>query len=1022
MFDEKRWTRLEFQEVPVYLRGDGPEWFVPNQAGDAVLQSLAGEPACPGDSEAFLARLPDRDPGRYPGRSQMIKQAELRELWFHITDRCNLACSHCLFSCSTSSKRQLSRTRIAELGQEAYDLGCRVFALTGGEPMIHHDFEAIVTDLLARPDSRVVVLTNGLLLKKHSSALARWAGGRFHLQVSLDGIGAGHDLIRGPGTFDRLIPEMAWLKEQAIPYTLSLCVQQSNAEQMPAVVDLAAKYGAANVHFMWIQVRGRAQADEVAAHDQIFTHLCEAYRRADRPGVGIDNIDALRSQIFAPSGTIHDGTNCGWESAAVGPDGKLYPSAALIGKEELATKIDGRLAEAWQDSAVLGRLREATSRDLDTPWKYLLGGGDTDQSYTHGGEFVGKDPYHALYEKIALWLISQEASSRPIEGLPRLRLKMGDILESCGAHGSVALAHSNCLVSLAQDGSRAAVRDFYSRAAAAPNLDILNPASYPLDLVDHVPEACRVRSYGCGSPILDAGIEAGQHVVDLGSGSGLECFIAARMVGPDGLVEGVDMLDPMLALARKGAEAVEAKLGYGNLRFVKAYLENLPQPEGEVDVVLSNCVINLSRDKRTTYEEIFRVLRPGGKLVVSDVICDQDPDPAIRNDDELRGQCIGGALTGRDLFGLLQESGFVSCRVLRRFPYRVVKGHRFFSLTFEAQKPRPTGAVRVMYRGPFAGVLTRNGKLLLAGQVLTIDQSELPDHGDSLLELDQEGMAVNVAMESCCAASQTQSQGQSCDCDCDCAPAADADRFLSGCMVCGAKLRYSDRDQTAQCVYCQQSFSTQACCKNGHYICDSCHSQEAAKVIEHICLSTDETDMMTLMTKIRSHPSIPLHGPEHHAMVPAIILATYRNLGGDLSPELIRTGINHGRQVAGGSCAFTGACGAATGVGIAFGLILGSSPVKGKERRTVMSATHDVIGDLGQFEAARCCQRDCFLALKRAVELSAALLPINLIADEVLHCGQRNQNQECMGAQCPVLQQEKADACHEAKGLVGIRS
>ncbi len=305
--------------------------------------------------------------------------------------------------------------------------------------------------------------------------------------------------------------------------------------------------------------------------------MLQAAERAAQAGISIDNLEALRSQIFAPCGTIHDGASSGWETLAVGPDGKLYPSPALVGVENLATDPQkGGLEQAWRLSPVLEGLRRSTVRQLSSPWAFLLGGGDPDHSYLHGGEFVGLDPYLPLHEQLALWLIAREAARQPAAGPPRLRLKMGDILESCGAHGPVALTHTNCLLATAAPDSRTVVQEFYHAAAETTKEDILNPVCYPEATIAHLPAAARVRSYGCGSPVLDAGLRPGETVLDLGCGTGVECFIAARLVGAPGRVIGVDMLDSMLALAGKGAAGVAANLGYHNLDFRKGYLEDLP--------------------------------------------------------------------------------------------------------------------------------------------------------------------------------------------------------------------------------------------------------------------------------------------------------------------------------------------------------------------------------------------------------------------------------------------------------------
>ena len=154
---------------------------------------------------------------------------------------------------------------------------------------------------------------------------------------------------------------------------------------------------------------------------------------------------------------------------------------------------------------------------------------------------------------MAMWLIAQEAGKEPSSGPPGLRLKMGEVLESCGTHGAVALTHTNCLLAAAMPDSRTAVKEFYHGAAQATKMDILNPVCYPEDVVAQIPQEARVRCYGCGSPVLDAELRPGHRVLDLGCGTGVECFIASGLVGQSGHVTGVDMLDSMLELSERAA-------------------------------------------------------------------------------------------------------------------------------------------------------------------------------------------------------------------------------------------------------------------------------------------------------------------------------------------------------------------------------------------------------------------------------------------------------------------------------------
>ena len=162
--------------------------------------------------------------------------------------------------------------------------GCRVFALTGGEPFVHPDFSHIVDHLLSYDNSHVVVLTNGLLLQQTAQAIAKWPSARFHLQISLDGNPEHHDQIRGPGAYKALTSQLAWLHRRQYPFTLSMCVNANNVGDMPALVELAHQYGGSNVHFLWYFVRGRGEAASFAPPEKILPHLIQAGERAAQSG------------------------------------------------------------------------------------------------------------------------------------------------------------------------------------------------------------------------------------------------------------------------------------------------------------------------------------------------------------------------------------------------------------------------------------------------------------------------------------------------------------------------------------------------------------------------------------------------------------------------------------------------------------------------------------------------------------------------------------------------------------------
>jgi len=159
---------------------------------------------------------------------------------------------------------------------------------------------------------------------------------------------------------------------------------------------------------------------------------------------------------------------------------------------------------------------------------------------------------------------------------------------------------------------------------------------------------------GCGNPTATAAIRPGDTVLDLGSGAGIDCFLAANATGPEGRVIGVDMTDEMLDRARANA----ARSGYTNVEFRKGMIEDLPVEDGTVDVVISNCVINLSPDKPKVFSEIFRVLKPGGRMVISDIVVKEPLPDAVRNSIEAYAGCIGGAMQADEYLELVRQTGF----------------------------------------------------------------------------------------------------------------------------------------------------------------------------------------------------------------------------------------------------------------------------------------------------------------------------------------------------------------------------
>lgn len=306
-------------------------------------------------------------------------------------------------------------------------------------------------------------------------------------------------------------------------------------------------------------------------------------------------------------------------------------------------------------------------------------------------------------------------------------------------------------------------RQRYAAAARAPENALCCPVTYRPDLLQCIPQEVREKDYGCGDP--SPYLQPGETVLDLGSGAGKIGFIAAQVVGPTGRVIGVDMTDEMLEVARRNAPLVAARLGYANVEFRKGRIQDLgldlerldaalrqhpitgadaflraqelaaelrqqhPLVATEsVDVVVSNCVLNLvePQDKERLVQEIFRVLRPGGRAVICDIVSDEDVPEPLRQDPTLWSGCLSGAWR-EDLFlKAFENAGFHGIRLLHRAaqPWRTIQGIEFRSVTLEAFKGRQAECrdclQAVIYRGPFREVVDDEGHRLRRGERVAV--------------------------------------------------------------------------------------------------------------------------------------------------------------------------------------------------------------------------------------------------------------------------------------------------------------
>ncbi|HWG97381.1 MAG TPA: methyltransferase domain-containing protein [Nitrospira sp.] len=286
------------------------------------------------------------------------------------------------------------------------------------------------------------------------------------------------------------------------------------------------------------------------------------------------------------------------------------------------------------------------------------------------------------------------------------------------------------------------VSDRYAKAASTGE-QMCCPTSYDMGhLKTFIPEEVLNISYGCGTPAGLKTVQGGETVLDIGSGGGIDCFEASRLVGPTGHVIGIDMTDTMLEIARKNAARVAANLGYpaSNVEFHKGLADAMPVDDGTIDLIISNCVINLAPDKRKVFQEMYRVAKPGGRFTISDIVSDHTVPQYLVHDTRKWGDCLSGALTLTDYINGMTAAGFLGIHLIKFSPWRVIDGIHFFSVTLTGYKLPPvptTSSIRyATLRGPFSRVVDERGTTYQRGipqpiipeEVLLLNSPPFADH------------------------------------------------------------------------------------------------------------------------------------------------------------------------------------------------------------------------------------------------------------------------------------------------------
>ena len=221
-----------------------------------------------------------------------------------------------------------------------------------------------------------------------------------------------------------------------------------------------------------------------------------------------------------------------------------------------------------------------------------------------------------------------------------------------------------------------------------------------------------------------------------------------------------------------------------------------------------------------------------------------------------------------------------------------------------------------------------------------------------------------------------------------------------GCLVCGAALLYSTIATIQVCDICGQEESALISCPQGHFICDACHCATAMDVVRHVLETTPSSDPVAILERILALPALTMHGPEHHAIVPGVIVAAARNAGAAVPPEALDAALRRGAKVPGGWCGYYGACGAAIGAGIAVSVITQATPLKGEQRSLAIAATSLALARVAD-DQPRCCKRASRVAVAAAVDFLRDRLGIELPAATNARCSSSSRNRECARELCP---------------------
>jgi|GEM_PF-379162 radical SAM additional 4Fe4S-binding domain len=654
------------------------------------------------------------------------------------TYQCNSRCPYCFIgdaigqeSLMNDETMDLAFAAIDQLAEERGRDCTKQLSLFGGEPLIDTPNQRrVVERILSKGFERgflIDIVSNGFDLVHYVDMLKKY--GVDKVQVTFDGMREYHNTRRravdkrGP-SFDRIVAGVDAALEKELRLNVRVLLDRNSIKELPLLVNFFKEknwFGNPNftIHigsvfdcFKCQPGKERAKHLEVREGNEALYKIC----REDPSIADLLEIDWQGVRRFLYTGKLFPPTykTCfgGTRMFAFDMNGGIYACETTAGRPEYqigtfapTLDLNRDLMAALDDRHILN-----IPACQKCPQALLCAGGCSFNAVVNHGSLLSPG-CRMLKETLQYgfdyyWPEIQERLDLQENGAPSAQANGG----GCCSQPTTAPQ---------------TVKDFYAHAAQSPQPSLCCPTKYDPELIAHIPEEVLSRSYGCGSPAIEAAIAPADVVVDLGCGAGIDAFIAAKLVGPQGRVVGVDPTEEMIIRARQNAETVAVNLGHDITEFLQGSLERVPLEDSFADVVISNCVLNLSTNKPQAFKEIFRILKPGGRFVISDAISDKVVPEELRRDSALWNQCVSGALSHEEFVAAAREAGFEGVNIKNERPWKEVGGVRFYTAILEAFRPQKGATCvfkgqKAIYTGPLSSVSDDAGHLYPRGVAIEV--------------------------------------------------------------------------------------------------------------------------------------------------------------------------------------------------------------------------------------------------------------------------------------------------------------